>query len=126
MKLRKEDKVIVLRGRDKGKTGVVLRVIPKENQIVVENVNVVKRHTKPSQKQPRGGILEITKPIDASKVMVLDPHSGKPARVGYEIKADGSKERIDKAAKKAEKVDKADKTEKKAPAKKAEPKAGKK
>jgi large subunit ribosomal protein L24 len=133
MKLRKEDKVIVLRGRDKGKTGVVLRVIPKENQIVVENVNVVKRHTKPSQKQPRGGILEITKPIDASKVMVLDPHSGKPARVGYEIKADGSKERIfkvspnhDKAAKKAEKADKADKTEKKAPAKKAEPKAGKK
>jgi large subunit ribosomal protein L24 len=133
MKLRKEDKVIVLRGRDKGKTGVVLRVIPKENQIVVENVNVVKRHTKPSQKHPRGGILEITKPIDASKVMVLDPHSGKPARVGYEIKADGSKERIfkvspnhDKAAKKAEKVDKADKTEKKAPAKKAEPKAGKK
>jgi large subunit ribosomal protein L24 len=101
MKLRKEDKVIVLRGRDKGKTGVVLRVIPKENQIVVENVNVVKRHTKPSQKQPRGGILEITKPIDASKVMVLDPH---------------------KAAKKApaKKADKADKPDK------AEPKAGKK
>jgi large subunit ribosomal protein L24 len=139
MKLRKEDKVIVLRGRDKGKTGVILRVIPKENQVVVENVNVAKRHTKPSQKQPRGGILEITKPIDASKVMVLDPQTGKPARIGYEIKPDGSKERVfkvspnhDKAAKKAEKTDKA---AKKAPAKKAdkadkpdkaEPKAGKK
>ena len=126
MKLRKEDKVIVITGRDKGKTGTVMSVLPKENKVVVENVNVIKRHTKPSQKQPRGGILEITKPIDASKVMVLDPQTGKPARVGYEIKADGSKERIfkvsanhEKAAKKAEK---ADKTEKKASAKKTETK----
>jgi len=124
MKLRKEDKVVVITGRDKGKSGAVLAVLPKENKVVVENVNVIKRHTKPSQKQPRGGILEITKPIDASKVMVLDPHSGKPARIGFETKPDGSKERIfkvspnhDKAAKKAEKSKKDDKDTKKTAAK---------
>jgi large subunit ribosomal protein L24 len=114
MKLRKDDKVIVTLGRDKGKSGKVLAVIPTENKVLVEGVNVFKRHTKPSQKNPRGGILDITKAIDASKVMVLDPASGKPARVGYEIKADGTKERIfkvsanhdrkpDKTAKKADK-----------------------
>ncbi len=123
MKLKREDKVVVLQGRDKGKTGVVTAVLPQLNQIVVEGVNVVKRHTKPSQKQPRGGILEITKPINASKVMVLDPASGKPARIGYTIKADGSKERIFKVSRNHE----AKKT-KKADAAKAETgdKAGKK
>jgi large subunit ribosomal protein L24 len=134
MKLKREDKVIVLRGRDKGKTGAVLAVLPAENKVVIENVNVVKKHTKPSQKQPRGGILEITKPIDASKVMVLDPATGKPARVGYEIKPDGSKERIFKvSAQQERKAKKAEKpAAKKAPAKKAdkapaaESKAGKK
>ncbi len=136
MKLKREDKVIVLRGKDKGKTGTVLAVLPKENKVLVENINVVKRATKPSQKNPRGGILDITKPIDASKVMVLDPTTGKPARIGYEIKADGTKERIfkvsanhEKSAKKAEKVEKPKaekKVEKKADDKKTESKAGKK
>jgi large subunit ribosomal protein L24 len=133
MKLKREDKVIVLRGKDKGKTGTVLAVLPKENKVLVENINVVKRATKPSQKNPRGGILDITKPIDASKVMVLDPASGKPARIGYEVKADGTKERIfkvsanhEKSAKKAEKVTKTDKAEKTAEAKKPNAKAGKK
>src|ERR1044072_7958872 len=111
MKLKREDKVVVITGKYKGKTGTVQAVIPKENKVVVEGVNLVKRHTKPSQKSPRGGILEIVKPIDASKVMVLDPASGKPARIGYEIKPDGSKERIfkvspnhERRAKKAEKA----------------------
>lgn len=121
MKLRRDDNVIVITGRDKGKTGKVLAVLPAENKVVVENINVAKRHTKPTDKNPRGGILEITKAINASKVMVLDPQSGKPARVGYTVKPDGSKERVfkvsanhEKAAKKTEKA-----AAKKAPAKAA-------
>lgn len=114
MKLKREDKVIVITGRDKGKTGQVLAVLPKENKVLVENINVVKRHTKPSKKQPRGGILEIAKPIDVSKVMVVDPISGKPARIGYTIKADGSKERTFKVSTNHGKAPKAAaKTEKK-------------
>lgn len=129
MKLRKDDKVVVILGKDRGKTGTVLAVLPRENKVVVENINVVKRHTKPSQKLPRGGILDVTKPIDVSKLMVLDPSSGKPARVGYAIKADGTKERIfkvspnhDKAAKKAE-AKKLKDAPKKSDDKKSEPKS---
>jgi large subunit ribosomal protein L24 len=109
MKLKRDDKVIVILGKDKGKTGTITAVLPAENKVVVENINVFKRHTKPSQKLPRGGILDVTRPIDISKLMVLDPASGKPARIGYLIKADGTKERVfkvspnhEKAAKKAE------------------------
>ena len=98
MKLRRDDQVMVISGRDKGKTGKVLLVMPKENKVLVENINVVKRHTKPSQKQPRGGILEISKPIDASKLMAVDPATGKPARIGIQKNADGSKERVFKVA----------------------------
>jgi len=126
MKLKRQDKVIVILGKDKGKTGTVMAVIPAENKVVVENINVVKRHTKPSKTNPRGGILDITKPIDVSKLMVLDPASGKPARIGYEIKPDGSKERIfkvspnhEKLAKKVEKVTKAEKSPKAAKVEKA-------
>jgi large subunit ribosomal protein L24 len=121
MKIKRQDKVMIILGKDKGKTGTVMAVLPAENKIVVENLNIIKRHTKPSQKQPRGGILEIAKPIDISKVMVLDPASGKPSRVGYQFKADGSKERIfkvspnhDKKAKKDEKAVKPEKSDKKA------------
>jgi len=123
MKLRKDDKVIVIAGKYKGQTGKVLAVYPATGTILVENINVVKRHTKPSDKNPRGGILDITKPIDVSKVMVIDPATEKPARIGYVFKADGTKERIfkvspnhgDKKAKvakteKVEKPEKADKT----------------
>lgn len=98
MKLRKDDMVIVIAGRDKGKTGKVMAVDPTTARVVVEGINISKRHTKPSDKHPRGGILDLTKPIDVSKVMVLDPQSGKPARVGYEIKPDGSKQRIFKVS----------------------------
>lgn len=98
MKLRKSDTVIVITGRDKGKTGKILSVLPTAGSVLVEGINVVKRHTKPSQKAPRGGILDVTKPISASKVMVVDPTTGKPARIGYAFKADGTKERIFKVS----------------------------
>ena len=123
MKLRKDDEIMVITGKYKGQTGKVLSVYPTENKVLVEGVNIVKRHTKPSTKNPRGGILDITKPIDASKVMVLDPASKQPARIGYSFASDGTKERIfkvslnrkDKAAPKAKTA-----TTKKAPAKKEE------
>ncbi len=117
MKLKRDDNVIVIAGRDKGKTGKVTAVLPATGQVVVEGVNIAKRHTKPSQKTPRGGIIEITKPIDASKVMVLDPSSGKPARIGFAVKADGTKERVFKVSrnhegKKVKKAEPLGKTEK--------------
>jgi large subunit ribosomal protein L24 len=99
MKIIKKDKVMVITGRDKGKTGEVLAVLPAKNQVIVEGVNVAKRHTKPSQAQPKGGIIDVTKPIDASKVMVIDPTTNKPARVAYKTNQKGKKERIFKVSK---------------------------
>ena len=99
MKIIKKDKVMVITGRDKGKTGEVLAVMPAKKQVVVEGVNVAKRHTKPSQAQPKGGIIDVTKPIDASKVMVIDPTTNKPARIAYKINQKGKKERIFKVSK---------------------------
>ena len=99
MKIVKKDKVMVITGRDKGKVGEVLRVLPSLNKVVVEGVGTVKKHVKPNQSNPKGGIVEEVRPIDASKVMILDPASSKPARIGYKINAKGKKERIFKVSK---------------------------
>lgn len=99
MKIKRDDKVLVISGRDRGKTGKVTRVLPTQQAVVVEGINVVKRHTKPSNKQPQGGILELTKPIASSKVMVVDPATGAPSRVGYRATKDGAKERVFKPSK---------------------------
>ncbi len=99
MKLKKKDQVMVIQGKDRGKKGEVLAVLPKTSQVVVEGVNVVKRHTKPSQKNPKGGIVELTKPIIASKLMVIDPSSGRPARIGYKVGKNNKKERVYKVSK---------------------------
>jgi large subunit ribosomal protein L24 len=93
VKLKKDDKVIVLAGRDKGKTGVITRVMPQITGVVVEGINIAKRHTKPSSKVPRGGILEITKPMPSGKVALICPSCKKPTRVGYQVN-NGVKERI--------------------------------
>ncbi len=93
MRLRKGDEVVVIAGRDKGKTGTISRVMPKDNKVVAEGLNVAKRHTKPSDKHPRGGILELNRPIDVSKVMVVDPVTKQPSRIGTRINKDGTKER---------------------------------
>lgn len=94
MKLRKGDKVMVITGRDKGKTGEVTAVLPRQEKVIVSGVSIAKRHTKPSQKHPQGGILELTKPIDIAKVMAVDPGTGTPSRIGFRINKDGSKERV--------------------------------
>ena len=85
MNLVKGDTVIVIAGRDKGKTGVIQKVIPESNRVVVENVNLRKKHRKPTQGNPDGGIVEIYAPIDATNVMLLDPKTKKPTRIGHKI-----------------------------------------
>lgn len=99
MKLKRDDTVMVMVGRDKGKTGKITAVLPAKNQVVVDKINISKRHTKPSDKNPRGGILDLIKPIDISKLMVIDPESGLPARIGYQINDNGVKERVFKVGK---------------------------
>lgn len=95
MHVKKGDKVAVLSGKDKGKQGVVLEAYPKKDRILVEGVNMVQKHAKPSQDNPQGGILNQEAPIHVSNVLPIDPKSGEPTRVGFEIK-DGKKIRIAK------------------------------
>ena len=85
MNLVKGDTVIVIAGRDKGKTGVIQKVLPETNRVVVENVNLRKKCKKPTQQNPDGGIVEIYAPIDASNVMLVDPKTKKPTRIGHKI-----------------------------------------
>lgn len=99
MKIKKGDQVIVTTGRDKGKQGEVLRAMPKTNKVVVQGVNMVKRHTRPSQTSA-GGIISKEAPIDVSNVALIDPETGKPTRVGFTV-VDGKKVRV---AKKSGKV----------------------
>jgi large subunit ribosomal protein L24 len=89
LKVRKGDIVTVISGKDKGKSGKVLAVYPENAKVLVEKINFVKRHTKPSQKMPQGGIHEKEAALQISKVMVLDSHSGKPSRIGRKMLADG-------------------------------------
>lgn len=95
LKIKKGDTVIVRTGKDRGKTGEVLKVIPAESRLLVNGVNMVKRHTKPSQTQA-GGMVEKAAPIHISNVALLDPQSNKPTRVGIKLLADGSKVRVAK------------------------------
>lgn len=85
-KLKKGDKVIVLAGKDKGKTGSVERVLSKTAQVVVSGVNQVKKHVKVSKKYPTGGIADVVKPISSGKVALLCPSCNKPTRIGFETK----------------------------------------
>ena len=95
LKLKRGDTVVVISGKEKGKRGEVERVIPRENRIVVGGVNVRTRHARPSQ-QNQQGLYHFEAPIDASKVMLLDPSSGEPTRVGYRFTDSGEKIRVAK------------------------------
>jgi large subunit ribosomal protein L24 len=94
-KIRKGDKVVVLTGRDEGKGGEVVTVMPKENRAVVRGVNLVKRHQKQSMNQ-EGGIISKEAPIHLSNLAVADPKDGKPTRVGFRVLEDGRKIRFAK------------------------------
>jgi large subunit ribosomal protein L24 len=85
MKIRKNDNVMVVAGNDRGKTGKILKVFPKVNRVIIEGINIRKRHTKASQKNPQGGIVEKESPINVSNVMLLDPKSGEPTRLGSQV-----------------------------------------
>ncbi|MEP9356591.1 50S ribosomal protein L24 [Xanthobacter sp. KR7-65] len=101
-KIKKGDKVVVLAGRDKGRTGEVIQVMPKEERALVRGVNIVKRHQRQSANQ-EGGIISKEAPIHLSNVAFADPKDGKPTRVGFEVLADGRKVRVAKRS--GEKID---------------------
>jgi large subunit ribosomal protein L24 len=95
-KIKKGDKVVVITGRDKGKKGEVLKVLPKENKAVVSGVNTAKRHTKQSQSNPQGGIVNKDLPINLSNLSHVDPKSGEATRVGWKVLGDGRRVRVAK------------------------------
>ena len=97
-KIKKGDQVVVIAGASKGTTGTVARVLPERDQVVVEGVRGVKRHMKPSARNPEGGIIEKNLPIHVSNVALLDPETGKPTRVRFETR-DGQKVRVAKSGK---------------------------
>jgi large subunit ribosomal protein L24 len=102
-KIKKGDSVVVRSGKDKGRTGTVLRVMPKDGKLLVEGVNVATRHKKPTQTDPQGGIERREAPLHISKVGLADPKTGAPTRVRFELAKDGSKTRV--AVKSGEKID---------------------
>ena len=93
LKIKKGDNVVVISGRDKGKTGEVLRVLPAEARVVVQGINVARRHTRPRMGDP-GGIVEKELAIHISNVAHIDPQSSKPTRIGYKYLEDGRKVRV--------------------------------
>jgi len=93
LKIKTDDEVIVLTGKDKGKKGKITKVLPAENRVIVEGVNLVTKHEKPTQ-MSAGGIKKVERSIHASNVALLDPKEGKATRVGYKLEKDGKKTRI--------------------------------
>jgi large subunit ribosomal protein L24 len=93
-RIRKGDGVVVISGKDKGKTGKVMRVLREEDRVVVEGINLVKRHTRPTPRNPSGGILEREQPIYSCKVMLVDPKTGKGTRVRFKSLENEKKIRV--------------------------------
>ncbi|MFN2432867.1 MAG: 50S ribosomal protein L24 [Gemmatimonadota bacterium] len=94
MKLRKGDEVEVISGDDRGKRGKVLRALGEKNRVIVEGVNFIKRHSRPTQANPQGGIVDREAALHASNVMLVDPRSGRPTRIGTRVAEDGTRDRI--------------------------------
>lgn len=92
------DKVYVISGKDKGKTGTVLKVFPKKGKVLVEGVNLATKHLKPTQMNPQGGVVSKPTPLFSSKVMLYDEKAGKATRVGKKVLEDGTKVRVSKAS----------------------------
>lgn len=103
MHVKKGDKVMVISGKEKGKTGTIIAAFPKKDRVLVEGMNLVKKHMKPNQSNPQGGIVSQEASIHVSNVMLIDPKSGEPTRVSYKVE-DGKKVRV--AKKSGETIDK--------------------
>ena len=95
MFIKKNDKVKVIAGKDKGKEGTVEKVFPSKERVIVKGVNIVKKHQKPTNANQNGGIVEVEAPIHVSNVMLIDPSNNEPTRVGFKIE-DGKKVRVSK------------------------------
>ena len=98
IRLQKGDTVVVRAGKEKGKTGKIVAVHPQTNKVTVEGINIVKKHQKPNKAYPQGGIIDVTKPIDVSKVGLQDPTTKKPSRIGYKLDKEGNKTRVLKSS----------------------------
>ncbi|MCG0313781.1 MAG: 50S ribosomal protein L24 [Calditerricola sp.] len=96
MHVKTGDLVMVIAGKDKGKKGRILKAFPKKQRVLVEGVNLIKKHVRPSPDNPQGGIITVEAPIHVSNVMPIDPKTGQPTRVGYKILENGKKVRIAK------------------------------
>ena len=94
LKIKKGDRVRVLTGKDRGKSGVVMRVMPKDNKVIVEGVNVAKKHQRATRATMQGGIIDKDMPMPISAVAIVSPGDGKPTRIGYRIDDAGNKIRI--------------------------------
>ena len=94
MKIKKGDRVVVLSGKDRGKEGVVMRALPKENKVIVEGVNVAKKHQRPTRMTMQGGIIDKDMPLHVSNVAIVSPGDGKATRIGYRFDDDGNKIRF--------------------------------
>lgn len=97
MRLKKGDTVVVRAGKYKGKTGKISAVHPRDNKVTVDGINIVKKHVKPNQQHPQGAIVELTKPIWASKVGIIEPTTKKASRIGFTFDKDGKKQRVYKS-----------------------------
>jgi large subunit ribosomal protein L24 len=98
-RIRKNDTVIVIAGKDKGRSGRVIRIMPKEDRVLVEGVNMVKRHTAPNIAHPNGGVISKEAPLHVSNVALRDPKTGKPTRVSYQFVGEGAARRKVRVAK---------------------------
>lgn len=95
MFIKRNDKVKVIAGKDKGKEGEILKAFPAQDRVIVKGVNIVKKHQKPSNDNPNGGIVEVEAPIHVSNVMLIDPSNNEATRVGFKVE-DGKKVRVSK------------------------------
>ncbi len=101
IRIRKNDTVMIIKGRDRGKTGRVMKVLPGQMRAIIEGRNLIKKHSRKSQKNPQGGIIQMESPIQLSNLMPVCPKCNKPARVGSIIEKDGKKLRVCKKCKEA-------------------------